>query len=128
MFTNQPVIVLAEDLAITRTLLVDYLERKGCQIVLAWNGLEAIEQIRATQPDVVIMDIQMPEMNGLEAIKHIRADEACQQLPIIAVTALVMPGDQERCLAAGADAYVSKPISLQHLVAIIEDLVQHDSE
>ncbi len=128
MFTNQPVIVLAEDHVITRTLLVDYLERKGCQIVLARNGLEAIEQIRATQPDVVIMDIQMPEMNGLEAIKHIRADEACQQLPIIAVTALVMPGDHERCLAAGANAYVSKPISLQHLVAIIEDLVQHDSE
>ena len=71
-------------------------------------------------PDLVLMDIQMPEMDGLQAIKRLRADETTAVLPIIALTALAMPGDRERCLAAGADAYLSKPLSLKALLAVIE--------
>jgi len=69
------------------------------------------------------MDIQMPEMDGIEAIRRIRADETIKSIPIIALTALVMPGDREKCLASGADKYISKPVSLRELREIVEELL-----
>jgi CheY-like chemotaxis protein len=75
--------------------------------------------VRATRPDLVILDIQMPGMDGLETIHHIRADPAVGTVPIIALTALTLPGDRERCLAAGATAYLVKPVSLRVLLTTI---------
>ena len=92
----------------------------GYQVLTAANGREAIELTHEKQPDLILMDIQMPEMDGLAAIQHLRADPNLAQRPIIALTALTMPGDRERCLAAGADVYLSKPVSLKELVSIIE--------
>ena len=69
------------------------------------------------------MDIQMPEMSGLEAIQCLRGDEAMKSIPIIALTALAMPGDRDKCLAAGADEYLSKPVSFQKLAEAIENLL-----
>ncbi len=87
---------------------------------MARNGRTAIELTRAHKPDVVLMDIQMPELDGLQAIQILRADPAYARTPIIALTALAMPGDRERCLQAGANDYLTKPIDLRRLLEILQ--------
>jgi CheY-like chemotaxis protein len=74
------------------------------------------------QPNLILMDIQMPVMDGLTAIKKICADISLKNIPIIALTSLAMPGDRERCLAAGATEYISKPVKLKELLALVEKL------
>lgn len=117
----QPLILLAEDHEENISTFSSYLIAKGFDLILARNGLEAVARAQADKPDLILMDIQMPQMSGLDAIRKIREDEntAVSQIPIIAVTALAMPGDKEACLEAGADAYLSKPISLRRLVDTI---------
>jgi PAS domain S-box-containing protein len=117
---NAPLILLAEDNELNILTLSDYLESKGYRVALARNGREAIMQARETRPALILMDSQMPEMDGLEAIRRIRADADLAAIQIIALTAMAMPEDRERCLTAGANAYLSKPVSLQNLVAAIE--------
>lgn len=92
-------------------------------MIIAQNGKEVVERTKQDRPDLVLMDIQMPEMDGLEAIRCIREDENTRHIPIIALTALVMPGDRERCLDAGADTYLGKPVSLRELNKEIEELL-----
>jgi CheY-like chemotaxis protein len=114
-------ILLAEDSETNINTVSEYLTIKGYQVVVARNGLEAIERARETRPAVIVMDIQMPGMDGLEATRRVRADADLKKIPIIAMTALTMPGDRERCLEAGANEYVGKPISLKDLVRMIEE-------
>jgi CheY-like chemotaxis protein len=116
---KQPLILLAEDNEANIQLLTDYLTDEGYRVVTARNGLEAIERATAERPALFLMDIQMPGMDGLEATRRIRADTQLADIPIIALTALAMPGDRERCLAAGANDYLSKPVSLKKLVGTI---------
>ncbi|MDZ4720774.1 MAG: PAS domain S-box protein [Roseiflexaceae bacterium] len=125
---TKPVILLAEDNAATITTLSDYLMTYGYQVVIARNGNEAIAQIHETHPAIVLMDIQMPVMDGLEAIRRIRADNRWSHMPIIALTALAMPGDREQCLAAGADAYLTKPIRLKELAATINGYIRKQNK
>jgi PAS domain S-box-containing protein len=120
----QPVVLLTEDNETNIATLVDYLQAKGYRVVVARNGREVITRAREIDPDVILMDIQMPEIDGLEAIRQIRADTDLAHVPVIALTALAMPGDRERCLEAGADDYLSKPVSLKGLVAAIETLLR----
>ncbi|MEQ9481666.1 response regulator [Coleofasciculus sp. F4-SAH-05] len=115
-----PLILLAEDNEANIVTLTDYLHSKGFRVILARNGLEAVQQVKQHTPDLILMDIQMPEMDGLESTRQIRADSDLPRMPIIAVTALAMPGDREKCLAAGATEYMAKPIRLKKLVALIE--------
>ncbi|NKQ36391.1 MAG: response regulator [Chloroflexi bacterium] len=112
-------ILLAEDNRANITTFTSYLAVKGFEVTVAHDGLEAIAMTKSDQPDLIVMDIQMPKMNGLDAIRAIRADEAIHDIPIIAVTALAMAGDEEACLAAGANAYLSKPVRLVELVETI---------
>jgi PAS domain S-box-containing protein len=122
-------VLLAEDNEATIAMIADYLGSRGYQVVVARNGAEAIAQAREARPAIVLMDIQMPGMDGLEATRRIRSIDALVDLPIIALTALAMPGDRERCLAAGATDYLSKPVSLRGLVILIEThLRQHSSQ
>ena len=81
---------------------------------MARDGLEAIEIVKKEKPALILMNIQMARLGGLETIRRLRADAQCH-IPIIALTALVMPGDRKRCLAAGANEYLSKPVSLKKL-------------
>ena len=104
-------------------MLFDYLVAKGYHVISASDGLQAIAQAQSDSPDLIIMDIQMSGMNGLEAIKRIRADPKQASTPIIALTALVIPGNKERCLAAGANDYLSKPINLKQLKLKIKNLL-----
>jgi signal transduction histidine kinase/ActR/RegA family two-component response regulator len=121
---DSPLVLLAEDNEINARVMRDFLLAKGCQVLLAASGGEAIERARAHPPDVILMDIQMPGMDGLEATRRLRADPALVHTPIIALTALAMPGDRERCLEAGANDYQTKPVNLASLVARIRQQLQ----
>ncbi|MDK3159187.1 PAS domain S-box protein [Kamptonema cortianum] len=111
-----PLILIAEDNEANILTLHDYLQIHGFRVCLARNGLEAVLMVTQYKPQLILMDIQMPEMDGLEAIRRIRANPENVQIPIIALTALAMPGDRDRCLAAGAQEYMTKPVGLKKLV------------
>ena len=120
-------LLLAEDNRVNRTFAVALLERRGHEVVVVGNGREALAAIARERFDAVLMDVQMPEMGGFEATALIREREhaagaAARRLPILALTARAMAGDRERCLAAGMDAYVSKPIRPAELFEAIERL------
>lgn len=117
-----PVVLLAEDNKLVLQATADYLVANGYVIRTARNGAEAVTLAQEILPDVILMDIQMPMMDGLEATRLLRAEAATRHTPIIALTALAMTGDRERCLAAGVNDYLSKPVSLNQLVALIEGL------
>ncbi len=117
-------ILLAEDNEDNVALFRDYLESKGCRVVVAHDGGEAVTAARTLRPAIILMDIQMPLMDGIEATRRIRAQEAATRTPIIALTSLAMPGDRERCLRAGVDEYLTKPVVLRELLATIARLTQ----
>ncbi|MGF1460924.1 MAG: PAS domain S-box protein [Leptolyngbyaceae cyanobacterium] len=113
-------VLIAEDNPQNAEMLTLYLQNKGYTVLLASDGQRAIDLVQSEQPDIVLMDVQMPGVDGLEAIRQIRQRAECASLPIIALTALAMAGDRERCLAAGATAYHSKPFKLKELTAQLE--------
>jgi len=124
------VILLAEDNENGIYTFSEYLQVRGYRVIVARNGNEAVDLARGERPDVILMDIQMPGMDGLEATRQIRADadRVVASVPIIALTALAMFGDRERCLGAGANEYLSKPVSLRHLVDAIEVQIEESAE
>jgi PAS domain S-box-containing protein len=117
---NAPLILIAEDNEANIVTISSYLEAKHYRIVIAKNGIEAIAIAKSDRPDLILMDIQMPVMDGLEAIAQIRLDPSFDNIPIIALTALTMEGDRERCLASGASDYLAKPIKLKILAQMIQ--------
>jgi signal transduction histidine kinase/ActR/RegA family two-component response regulator len=118
--THGQLILLAEDNEANIATIGSYLRHKGYQVEVAHNGQIALDKVQALQPDLVLMDVQMPEMDGLEATRRIRQDLGLTDLPVIALTALAMAGDRERGLLAGVNEYVTKPVSLRELVGVIE--------
>ncbi len=119
------VVLVAEDNEANIVIVESGLTAYGYKVIITRDGGEAIERAHETLPAIILMDIQMPGMDGFEATKQIRADANKQlaKTPIIALTALAMPGDKERCLAAGANVYLSKPVNIKRLVAEIERLL-----
>ncbi len=117
-------VLLAEDNAVNRTLAIRLLEKHGHTVVVVENGRQALEVLERETVDLVLMDVQMPEMDGLEATAAIREKEkkTGNHLPIIALTAHAMKGDREKCLAAGTDDYLTKPIRTADLFAAIDRL------
>ncbi len=115
-------ILVAEDNRVNQELAVTLLQKRGHSVVIANNGHQALAALENQVYDVVLMDVQMPEMGGIEATAAIRAKEKIsgEHIPIIAMTAHAMSGDRERCLAAGMDGYVSKPIKIKSLLQEIE--------
>ena len=120
-----PLILLAEDNAANIQTVGGYLEDKGYAMHYAMNGHLAVELAQSLHPALILMDIQMPVMDGLTAIRAIRENESLKDIPVVALTALAMPGDRERCLAAGATDYRSKPVKLKELAALVEKLLPH---
>jgi CheY-like chemotaxis protein len=108
-------ILLAEDNEVNINTFSSYLTTQGYQIILAYNGQDAIDLAQTHHPDLILMDIQMPKLNGLEAIARIRQYPDLAGIPIIALTALIIEADREKCLAAGANDYLTKPVSLKQL-------------
>ena len=112
-------ILIAEDLLVNQKLALRLLEQMGYRADVASNGIEAIESIQRQPYDVILMDVQMPEMDGLEATRQIRKKDSHQPF-IVAMTANAMTGDREMCLEAGMDLYISKPIRVPELVTVLE--------
>jgi CheY-like chemotaxis protein len=119
---------LAEDNAVNQKLAVRLLEKEGHRVTVANDGREAIAAIERESFDLILMDVQMPQMNGYEATAAIRERERAVggHIPIIAMTAHAMKGDRERCLEAGMDSYVSKPIKTKDLFDAIDELARRD--
>jgi PAS domain S-box-containing protein len=117
-------VLLAEDNAVNRKLATTLLEKRGHTVVVAQNGREALDALERGSIDLVLMDVQMPVMDGFAAMRAIRAKEqnTGAHVPIIALTAHAMKGDKERCIGAGADEYVTKPLRLAELLAAIDRL------
>lgn len=117
-------VLVAEDNHVNQLLATRLLEKRGHRVVMTANGREALEALAKNSYDLVLMDVQMPEMDGIQATTAIREKEKEKgdgiRQPVIAVTAHVMKGDQERCQAAGMDGYLSKPIRPQQLDEILE--------
>jgi CheY-like chemotaxis protein len=112
-------VLLAEDNEVNARSVVDFLESSGLRTVLASDGEEAVRKALELRPAVILMDIQMPKRDGLDAIRAIKSSRTVSGIPIVALAALAMPGDRERCLEAGADAYLSKPVLLGDLLTVL---------
>ncbi|MEI6332015.1 MAG: ATP-binding protein [Pseudanabaena sp. ELA645] len=120
-----PTLLLAEDNDGNKLTISRYLKAKGYQLLFAKDGQEAINLARSMRPDLILMDIQMPNIDGLEAIKIIRGSNIPElaNIPIIALTALAMTGDRERCIEAGANEYLTKPVKLNQLATTIKQIL-----
>jgi two-component system, sensor histidine kinase and response regulator len=127
---NRSRVLLAEDNVVNQTLAVRLLEKRGYTVLVVGDGRAALAALEKNSFDVVLMDIQMPDMDGFAATAAIRAKETSTggHIPIIAMTAHALKGDQERCLSAGMDAYISKPIRTSELFATIESVIGNKSE
>jgi len=122
---DMPTILLAEDNKANKLTISRYLKAKGYQLLFAEDGREAINIATSKRPDLILMDIQMPNIDGLEAIKIIRSNDIPElaNIPIIALTALAMIGDRDRCIEAGANEYLTKPVRLNHLDTTIKQIL-----
>ncbi len=123
IWVTPPRVVLADDHEPSRNLYTDLLTSYGYEVLTARTGEEVLALVDAHQPDVVILDIQMPGMGGLEAIRRIRKNPASAGVPILVLTALAMLGEHERCMAAGANVYLTKPANLHSLLATLGGLL-----
>ena len=105
-------VLIVEDNELNMKLFHDLLEAHGYNIVGTRNGIEALDLARKHKPDLVLMDIQLPEVSGLEVTKWLKEDDALRSIPVVAVTAFAMKGDEEIIRQGGCEAYISKPISV----------------
>ena len=105
-------VLIVEDNELNMKLFNDLLEAHGYVTVQTRNGMEAMELARLHRPNLILMDIQLPEVSGLEVTKWIKSDEELKHIPVIAITAFAMKGDEEKIRQGGCEAYLSKPISV----------------
>jgi two-component system cell cycle response regulator DivK len=116
-------ILIVEDNKFDGRLLKDILESRGYETLNTGDGLEAIDLAFANRPDLILMDIQLPEMSGLEVTRRLRVDDCSQRIPIIAVTAFAMGWHEREALDSGCDAYISKPIAMQGFLSTVESFL-----
>jgi two-component system cell cycle response regulator DivK len=121
-------ILVVEDNELNLRLFCDILRAHGYEAEPVRDGREAVDRARAFVPDLIIMDIQMPHISGLEIIDQLKADESLKPIPIMAVTAYAAKGDEDRIRAAGAEGYVSKPISVIRFVEAVRALLAAAAE
>jgi two-component system cell cycle response regulator DivK len=113
-------VMIVEDNELNMKLFKDLIEGSGYETIRTRSGLDALELARAHMPDLILMDIQLPEVSGLEVTKWLKEDDQLHRIPVIAVTAFAMKGDEDRILQGGCEAYISKPISVGSFVQTIK--------
>jgi two-component system, cell cycle response regulator DivK len=116
-------VLIVEDNELNMKLFNDLLEAHGISTVKTMSGTEAIELAKEHMPDLILMDIQLPEVSGLDVIKWIKADDTLKHIPIIAVTAFAMKGDEERIREGGCEGYLSKPISVAKFLETVKNFL-----
>jgi len=119
-------ILLVEDNEMNRDMLSRRLSRRGYEVEVAIDGAQGIEKARALTPDLILMDVGLPGIDGLEATRRLKAEPGTRAIPIVALTANAMAGDQEEALAAGCDEYDTKPVDITRLVGKIQALIGGD--
>jgi CheY-like chemotaxis protein len=117
-------ILLVEDNEMNRDMLTRRLERKGFEVVIAVDGQAGIDMATSSNPDIILMDLSLPVIDGWEVTCKIKADPATRSIPVIALTAHAMAGDEQKALQAGCDDYDTKPIDLKRLLNKIENLLR----
>lgn len=113
-------VLIVEDNELNMKLFHDLLEAHGYNILQARDGMEALKIARDKRPDLILMDIQLPEVSGLEVTKWIKEDDRLKAIPVIAVTAFAMKGDEEKIREGGCEAYIAKPISVQNFLETVQ--------
>ncbi|WP_259780042.1 response regulator [Aestuariispira ectoiniformans] len=113
-------VMIVEDNELNMKLFHDLLEARGYDILETRDGMEALKMAREKKPDLILMDIQLPEVSGLEVTKWLKEDDELRAIPVIAVTAFAMKGDEEKIREGGCEAYIAKPISVSNFLATIE--------
>ncbi len=116
-------VLIVEDNELNMKLFRDLLEAHGYATLQTRNGIEALSLAREHQPDLILMDIQLPEVSGLDVTKWLKDDEALRDIPVIAVTAFAMKGDEERIREGGCEAYISKPITVSNFLETIRQFI-----
>ena len=112
-------VLIVEDNELNMKLFHDLLESQGYRTLQTREGLQALALARQHRPDLILMDIQLPEISGLEVTKWLKDDEELNHIPVVAVTAFAMKGDEERIRQGGCEAYISKPISVSHFLEVV---------
>ncbi|SDR39376.1 response regulator [Pseudovibrio sp. Tun.PSC04-5.I4] len=120
----QKTVLIVEDNELNMKLFNDLLEAHGYTTLQSRSGMEAIDLARAHKPDLILMDIQLPEVSGLEVTKWIKEDDELKAIPVIAVTAFAMKGDEERIRQGGCEAYISKPISVASFLETVSGFLK----
>jgi two-component system, cell cycle response regulator DivK len=118
-----PKILLVEDNELNRDMLSRRLTRRGYEVIVAEDGAAGLAAARCQQPDLILMDMSLPVLDGWEATRQLKADEATRSIPVVALTAHAMAGDEEKALSAGCDAYETKPVELGRLLLKVESLL-----
>lgn len=121
-------VLIVEDNDLNLKLFRDLLEANGYETVETKEGINAVELTRREQPDLILMDIQLPEISGLDVTKKIKADKTIASIPVIAVTAFAMKDDEEKILRAGCEAYLSKPISIVNFLDTVKRFLDAGAE
>ena len=113
-------VLVVEDNELNMKLFHDLLEAHGYNILQTKDGIEALRIARENRPDLILMDIQLPEVSGLEVTRWIKEDDDLKEIPVVAVTAFAMKGDEEKIRDGGCEAYISKPISVAHFIQTVQ--------
>ena len=116
-------VLIVEDNELNMKLFHDLLDAQGYETLQVREGLQALAAAREHRPDLILMDIQLPEISGLEVTKWLKEDDDLSHIPVVAVTAFAMKGDEERIREGGCEAYISKPISVAHFLETIKCLL-----
>ena len=117
-------ILIVEDDRLNMKLLNDLLQVRGYDTVQSVDGGDVMQLAAKHHPDLIIMDIQLPEVSGVEHVKTLKADDALKDIPVLAVTAFALKGDEDKILEAGFDGYIAKPISVPHFLETVEKFIK----
>lgn len=123
-FVNEKKVLIVEDNELNMKLFHDLLEAHGYETLQTKDGMEALTLAREHHPDLILMDIQLPEVSGLEVTKWIKEDDTLRSIPVVAVTAFAMKGDEEKIREGGCEAYIAKPISVVTFIETVKQFLE----